>query len=132
MPLDWLLNPVTFYSVGAVCLLTGLALFVRVKIEIARMRSLAKAPQIASQPDERAVSGLKVEVEQLRESVCRLEETMPVRGSGAGLNDNKRAVALRMHRRGEAISSISAALETPSNEIALLLKMHTLMETKAS
>ena len=132
MSLDWLLNPVTFYSVGAVCILTGVALFVRVKIEIARMRCLTVAPEIASQPDDPAVSGLKVEVQELRESVCRLEETMPVRGSGTGLNVNKRAVALRMHRRGEAIASISAALEIPSNEIALLLKVNALMETKAS
>ena len=66
---------------------------------------------------------LKTEVEQLRESVSRLEETLPVRGSGVGLNLTKRAVALRMHRRGEPVASIATALETPANEIALLIKL---------
>jgi hypothetical protein len=36
-----------------------------------------------------------------------------------------------MHRRGEPVSSIAAALETPLNEVALLVKVHTLTETKA-
>jgi hypothetical protein len=39
-----------------------------------------------------------------------------------------------MHRRGEPVSSIAAALETPANEIALLLKVHAItnQEEKAS
>jgi hypothetical protein len=40
-----------------------------------------------------------------------------------------------MHRRGEPVQSIAAALETPFNEVALLLKVHAMTnqeETKAS
>jgi hypothetical protein len=46
-----------------------------------------------------------------------------------GINLTKRAQALRMHRRGESIPTIAAALETPANEIALLLKVHVVTNT---
>ena len=132
MQLDWLLNPITLYSASAVCLVTSLAVVVRAKLHAAPQENLSIVPETVSQPDDSEIRGLKLEMEQMRESVCRLEESLPVRASGNGLNPTKRAVALRMHRRGEAVTSISAALETPSNEIALLLKLHPLTESKAS
>jgi hypothetical protein len=124
--LDWLLNPITQYAASALCLLTSLTLVVHAKLTLSRQSSLQVAPECAARPEDPEVRGLKVEMEQLRESVGRLEETIPVRGSGVGLNPAKRAVALRMHRRGDAVSSIAAALETPSNEVALLVKLHAL------
>ena len=42
----------------------------------------------------------------------------------AALNLNKRAQVLRMHRRGESLATISAALQSPRNEIELLVKVH--------
>jgi hypothetical protein len=119
MHLDWLLSPLTIYSASAVCLLTSLALVMRARI---RTPQSSDPPPVAEAPSMDIVI-LKAEVEQLRESVSRLEETLPVRGSGAGLNLTKRAVALRMHRRGEPVSNIATALETPANEIALLVKL---------
>jgi hypothetical protein len=41
-----------------------------------------------------------------------------------GLNLTKRAQVLRMHRRGESLATISAALQSPRNEIELLVKVH--------
>lgn len=118
MHLDWLLSPLTIYSASAVCLLTSLALVVR-----SRIRRPVAELAVSPERDDSEIRGLKSEVEQLRESVSRLEETLPVRGSGAGINVTKRAIALRMHRRGEPVSNIAVALETPANEIALLIKL---------
>ena len=135
MHLDWLVNPVTFYSGAAACLLTSLALFVSIKIEMARARSRAELSEVVSGPDDLVGRGLKAEIERLRESVDRLEAGRPVQPTGNGINLTKRAQVLRMHRRGEPVSSIAAALETPSGEIALLLKVHAITnqeETKAS
>src|SRR5580698_9855856 len=126
MHLDWLLQPITLYSASAICLLVSLTLVVR-----SSLKAAPAAPKIESKPEDPEVRGLKTEMEQLRESVYRLEEAMPVRGSGIGMNVNKRAVALRMHRRGEQVATIATALETPSNEIALLIKLQALTETKA-
>src|SRR5580704_15785837 len=96
---DWLLNPITSYGAGALCLLLGMTLVIRAKLATARAGTLSVVPEFAGKPEDSEVRGLKAEMDELRESVCRLEETMPVRGSGVGLNLSKRAVALRMHRR---------------------------------
>jgi hypothetical protein len=135
MHLDWLINPVTFYSGAAACLLTSLALFVSIKIEMARARSRAEGSGVAGEADDLAVRGLRAEIERLRESVDRVEASRPGQPPAAGINLTKRAQVIRMHRRGESVSSIAAALETPSGEIALLLKVHAITnqeETKAS
>jgi hypothetical protein len=62
MHLDWLVNPVTFYSGASVCLLTSLALFVSIKIEMARARSAAEVSDVVNEVDDLAVRGLKAEV----------------------------------------------------------------------
>lgn len=132
MNLDWLLNPVTFYSGAAVCLVTSLALFVNIKMEMARVRGLAEESEAVGQAEKQTVLALQAEVEKLRESVRQLEETRPGGVVVDGINLTKRAQVLRMHRRGEPVPSIAAALETPSNEVALLLKVHAITEMKAS
>lgn len=140
MHLDWLLSPVTFYSGASICLVVSLTLFVSIKIEMARMRRRVKdaeeLPEETGTADDLAVVELKAEVERLRESVCRLEiAPAPHQISASGINLTKRAQILRMHGRGETLTSIAAALETPCNEIALLLKVHAVtnqQEAKAS
>ena len=135
MHLDWLLTPFAIYSGSAVCLAASLTLIVRASLLRAGTGSETVAPEIADRPEDPEIRGLKIEMEQLRESVSRLEESIPVRGSGVGMNVNKRAVALRMHRRGEAIATIATALETPANEVALLIKLQAMVgqaESKAS
>jgi hypothetical protein len=122
--LDWLLNPVTFYSGAALCLITSLGLFVSMKFEMARLRCAAVAPPEEDDTEDPAVVGLKAEIERLRESVNRLEEARPIQSANSGFSLTKRAQVLRMHHRGEPVSSIAAALEMPSNEVALMLKVH--------
>ncbi len=127
MHLDWLMSPVAIYALALLSLLTSLTLVIRTKFKAARAVSLSVVPESTAKPQDPEVDGLKVEMERLSKTVCRLEETMPTRGSGVGLNLTKRAVALRMLRRGEPVAIIASALETPANEIALLLKVHELM-----
>jgi len=124
--LDWLLNPVTFYSGASLCLAISLALFVSLKLEMARARAAADVSEVVNDSGDVALRGLKAEMERLRESVRRLEAVRPGQPRAAGIDLTKRAQVIRMHRRGEPVSSIAAALETPSNEIALLLKVHAM------
>ncbi|HUB77897.1 MAG TPA: hypothetical protein VMB03_03825 [Bryobacteraceae bacterium] len=127
--LDWLLNPVTFYSGASICLLVSLWLFISVKIELARLSAEAEDREEAKEIHDPEVGELKVEIAKLREAVDRLEAerfTPPIATA-----TDKRSQVIRMHRRGEPVSSIAAALETPPNEIALLLKLHAMSGRKA-
>jgi hypothetical protein len=126
--LEWLLNPVTVYALAAVGLSSSLVLFVGVKREMAKARAVAEGLHEAREQDQLLVHGLQAELESLRGSVRKLEAIPPAqaRTTGMGINLTRRAQALRMHRRGEPVPSIAAALETPGNEIALLLKVNGL------
>src|ERR1700761_9482730 len=124
--LDWLLSPVTFYSLASVCLIVSLVLFVNIKMDMAKAQKMADESVTVRATDQLLVRGLESEIETLRESMRQLEMAPSARAGAIGINLNKRAQALRMHRRGEAIPSIAAALETPCNEVALLLKIHSL------
>ena len=126
MNLDWLLNPLIVYALAAAALALSLGLFVSVKREMARARELVRQSQPLREQEQLAVRGLESELQSLRESVRHLEAEPPGKRAGTGINLTRRAQALRMHRRGEPVSSIAAALETPSNEIALLLKVNQL------
>jgi len=135
MHLEWLLNPLTGYAAAAVAIVLSVALFIGIKWEMAQARALARESEDARASEQTVVRGLEAELASLRESVRHLEAAPPGRPGGLAVNLTKRAQALRMHRRGEAIPSIAAALETPGNEIELLLKVHALTgegERKAS
>ena len=69
MHLDWLLSPFAVYSGAAACLLTSLALFVSIKLEMARVRALAEVSEVVNESDDLVVQALKAEIEKLRESV---------------------------------------------------------------
>ena len=125
MDLDFLFHPATFYATALLSLLVSVYLFASLKIEMARARSASDAPVVVHSGDEAAIRGLKSEIDQLKDMVVRLEAAAPARVSPNGdLSLTRRAQALRMHGRGEPVASIAAALETPDNEIALLLKVH--------
>jgi len=127
MGIEWLLNPLTVYAIAAAGLSLSLALFIGIKWEVAKARALARESQDVRESDETVIRGLETGLESLRESIRKLEAAPPPAPlAGKGINLTKRAQALRMHHRGEPVSSIAAALETPSNEIALLLKMQSL------
>jgi hypothetical protein len=53
-------------------------------------------------------------------------------GPRSGINLNKRVQALRLHRRGEDIGHIAAALGVPRREIELLLRIEQLSANRAA
>jgi chromosome segregation ATPase len=62
-------------------------------------------------------------MEHLEEELKSLRQAQAPR---PGMNLTKRAVALRMHRRGERAEQIAAALGVARAEVELLLKVHRL------
>ena len=130
MALDWLLNPLTFYSGASVCLLTSLGVFVNIKLELSRVRNLAEESEAGSASDKSAIEGLRTEIGKLRESVCSLEAVPCGTPRGVGINLTKRAQVLRMHNRGESLHSIAAALQIPTGEVSLLLKIERLADSE--
>lgn len=127
MQFDWILNPVTQYAVIGVGLLGSLALWITAKFELRAVRSKVSDSHGAIEINVRE---LAASVNQLR--VDRENEPGPaVPSPGLGLNLTKRAQVVRMHRRGETVPSIAAALQTPGNEIELILKLERLLNSEA-
>jgi hypothetical protein len=53
-------------------------------------------------------------------------------GVRSGLNLNKRIQALRLHRRGEDVGHIAAALGIPRSEVELMVRVHLMSAKRAS
>ena len=119
MSLDWILSPITQYSVLVVGLIACLGMCVSTGV---RMRSERRRMTQSYESLDHTVAALSNTVEQMRRDTS-LTETHAT-AQLQGLNLTRRAQALRMHRRGEAITTIAAALRSPQNEIELLLKVH--------
>jgi biopolymer transport protein ExbB/TolQ len=98
-----------------------------------RANVLARAARIAAEArDEGLQAGLDDLVRRLDELTSQIREiqeqpTAPAHLPRAGFNLTKRSQALRMHRRGEDPERIAAALESPVQEIELLLKVHRIV-----
>jgi DNA-binding NarL/FixJ family response regulator len=126
MQFDWIYYPATQYLITGVGLLASLCLWLGAKAEL---RSARKATAKSIE----ALSG------ELREISARLEQTrnaseaavenapLPI---GQAINLTKRAQVLRMRHRGESVNSIAAALQIPSGEVLLLLKIERLLEAE--
>lgn len=71
-----------------------------------------------------ALETLSEEVRELRQHPAGIAPEGAIR---PGLNLNKRAQALRMHRRGEPPEQIAAALSVSRQEVDLLLKVHRIV-----
>lgn len=128
MHLEWLLSPITQYMALAIGLCGCLALFITAKRE---MQVFRRAAGDANKAIDVSVGKLSGEIESIREAVRKLEEAPVIVPAGPGLNLNRRAQALRMHRRGETVNSIAPALGTPRNEIELLIKVQQLMSRRS-
>jgi len=119
MRLDWLASPITQYGVLAFGFMSCMGLCFSTSI---RMRAERRRMAQAQESLDQTVTTLSTAVEQMRRDAPE-PETRCV-AAGEGLNLTKRAQALRMHRRGESLATISAALQSPRNEVELLLKLH--------
>jgi hypothetical protein len=113
-------------GIVAVGLAGCLFLWITAKIEIETVRrALADSRQSANTE----IRSLSAGLEELR-NFQKADPAPPMIPGAQSLNLTKRAQALRMHRRGETPAGIAAALEAPSNEIDLLLKLNGILESR--
>jgi len=99
-------------------------LWITAKLEIRRVQSsLADTRQAA----DSGIRKLSDSLEEVR-NVLTVDPEPATSPNALSLNLTKRAQALRMHRRGETMTSIAAALQTPYNEIELLLKLDSILD----
>lgn len=126
MNFEWLLSPATQYGALALGLAGCLLLFISTKVEL---RSIRRQAVESNQSVNVSFTSLAAEVEGIRAGVRELETKPPVVTLVEGLNLTKRAQALRMHRRGEPVSTIAATLRAPQNEVELLLKVQRLVSS---
>jgi hypothetical protein len=120
MNLDWILSPLTLYTVVVLALVGCASLFVVTKMELSQLRRAA----------DQSRTNLAKKIEEVELAMADIPAVAPapmltVRPS---INLTKRAQALRMRRRGESLESITAALAVPRNEIELLLKVHEMVD----
>jgi hypothetical protein len=126
MQFDWILNPVTQYAVIGVGLLGSLALWITAKFELRAVRSRVSDSHGAIEGNVRELSASVNQIRVERET----EALAAAHALGQGLNLTKRAQVVRMERRGETIHSIAAALQTPVNEVELILKLERLLNSR--
>lgn len=112
------------YLLIAAGLLSTLALFMTLKREIRRQaqRQKKRIEEMAVQLNE-----VNRSPEPAAEEPANAFVPAPLR---AGLNLNKRVHAMRMLRRGEDISFITAALGVPRKEIELLIRVQSIGRTR--
>ena len=125
MNVAWISNPFVIYF--AVLLAVSATLFHLAVTTRDRLRRQQKCHLAESQSLRDAIAGLEARLQ----SVCvEVQQNMVPPANhipGAGLNVHKRAEALRMSRRGSDNHTICTALGLPGAEVALLQKVHHLL-----
>src|SRR5579885_2471695 len=101
MNFEWIANPITFYALLAAGLATCLYLFVSTKLEV----------RSAGRHAENSMASLQHEVQKLAFELHEIRDNAPdpppvALPLNSGLNLTKRAQAVRMHHRGESLSTI--------------------------
>ena len=124
MRFDWILSPITQYSILALGLMfcLGLCISTRIRMRAERRRMAGEQESLGQ-----TVTALSTAVEEVRRAAVEheVQKSVPLEG----LNLTKRAQALRMHHRGESLPTIAAALQSPRNEVELLLKVHSYLKS---
>jgi hypothetical protein len=123
MSLNWILSPLTMYGAMALTLAGCLALFFSFKVEVGRVQRRGDAVK----------ENLASQVRDMEASVGTLQQKLLEVGGRAtqgtpAMNINRRVQVLHMHHRGESVETIAAALNTPRNEVELLLRVQKMME----
>ena len=125
--MDWIMHPFLAYAFQALGLGLCLYLFFSLQRE-ARRRDVNGAG--SREAVEGRIEDLRAVVEEVRRNLRDVEDRvvpaapLPI---PAGLNLNKRAQALRMHRRGEASETIAASLALPQREVELMVKLQRIL-----
>lgn len=125
MSMDWILSPLAIYGALALAMTGCLTLFFSFKSEIRHVRRSAETSKQA----------LASQVREMESSVGNLQEQVAEIGvrptpGNPGMNLNRRVHMLRMHRRGESLETIAAALSTPRNEVELLVRVQRMIEAQ--
>lgn len=123
MQINWMLHFLS-YGMMAAGLMGGLYLFLTVKME---MRSLQKRTAARLDILEAALQGLCARQEEWQADLVQAQTGRSPEPPRAGINLSKRAQVLRLHRRGESVPTIAAALGIPQKEVELLLKVQRLV-----
>jgi hypothetical protein len=124
MNLEWILNPATQYAAMGLILIAVLGAAFSLKRELHVALTQAKEAREAASGCANSLAeqlqGLRLEMKQMEANALP-----PVPGESIDLG--KRSRVLRMHHRGEELPTIAAALNTPLNEVELLLKIDQLL-----
>jgi hypothetical protein len=123
MNLQWTLALAGIVGVG---FMGCLCLWITAKMEI---RTVQNALANSRESADTEIRSLSAGLEELR-NLQKADPAPTIPPGALSLNLTKRAQALRMHSRGETPASIAAALEAPSNEIELLLKLTRIFESR--
>lgn len=129
MALDYLLSPLTEYTLLALGLGAASYLFLTLKKEL---RVLKLRCSRREQTLEEALQALVMRLEQTRGELKQAREErdqVPPAGPISGMNFTKRGQALRMLRRGEGSEHVAAALHLSQGEVDLLRKVHGILAT---
>jgi len=123
MNLNWISTPLVAYAAAALSLLAILSFSLTFKREVSLVRRNVESSR------QEAASQL----EEMQACISKLQEKVTEIGDRpaediASLNTSRRVQALRMHRRGESVETIAAALKNPRNEIELLVKVLAMAE----
>ena len=118
MRLDWIASPLALYAALAAAMVALLVTWLGVEARIRAMRKAAMQIRLtlAQQFEEMGAA-----MEGLRENVAEIGSRPAP--ADTRLNPARRALALRMRRRGASAATVAAALGVPQNELELLWKL---------
>jgi hypothetical protein len=123
-----MMHELVWYAAIALALTLSVGLFFSAKTEIARLRRRMDNDRGAW---EEALGQQNRQVEALRAEMRKMEvphtSFVPPPTAPAGLNVSKRNQALRLHRAGHTAEQIAESLGMPEGEVALLLKVQTIV-----
>jgi hypothetical protein len=126
MDFSWINYPVMQIGILGVGLAASLILWIGAKFELRAMRRKTADSIKAIESEMR---NLTAALEEIRTAKQAAPEPVAL-PMGQALNLTKRAQVLRMHNRGESVHSIAAALQIPTGEVSLLLKIERLADSE--
>jgi hypothetical protein len=128
MNLDWLAHPIAPY----IFLMLGIGLCLYLFFTLnTQMEAIQRQQREKQDLFAAAILNLQQGVDDLQNALRQRETDSLSQMPREGINLNKRTQALRMHRRGEAVPTIAAALAIPEEEVKLLLKVQELVLKQA-
>jgi hypothetical protein len=127
MNFQWLANPSLQFGILVAGLFGPLVLFLYLKFELSAERRKSQQSTVALSSQ---LSEIASKMAGLQKAVTEMEERPPA--GAPGRIREKRAVAVRMHMRGESAEAIAAGLRMPRSGVDLLLRIQEMMKERTS